>query len=136
MKLNIVHSGQGAATAFEDAAVLGTLFSKIQDASQLPDILSIYERLRKPRTTLLRSRSRAMQEVYQFSDGPLQQERDRQLRNHAPFDGFPNFLADPSLQSLLFGYNAIKEAEKAWETYLKGEWPSTRGKWNIGSQTD
>lgn len=116
--------------AFEDAAVLGTLLSKIRHQSQLPDILSIYERLRRPRTMAMRSRSYAMRDVYAFDDGPLQQERDRQLQEHAPFEGYPNFLADPSFQSSLFGYNAIEEATKAWDTYLRGEWPCTRGHWN------
>nr|UZP47902.1 FAD binding domain-containing protein [Cladonia uncialis subsp. uncialis] len=123
--------GQGAAMAFEDAAVLGTLFSKVQDSSQLPDILSIYEHLRKPRTSAMRAKSRAMRDVYAFEDGPLQRERDRQLQHHSPFDGFANFLADPIFQSFVFSYNAFEDAEKAWVRYLMGEWPSTRGCWDI-----
>lgn len=119
--------------AFEDAAVLGTLFGKIQHKSQIPDILSIYERLRKPRTMALRARSQAQRAVNGFKDGELQRERDRQLRQQQPFDGFPNFLADPGLQSLVFGYNAVKEAEMAWEIYLRGEWPSTRGLWCVSA---
>ena len=122
-------SGQGAAMAFEDAAVLGTLVSKSQHKAQLPDVLTIYESLRKPRTAALRDRSRAMRDVYAFDDGPLQQERDRQLREDSPFTGYPNFLADPTFQTSLFGYNAFEEAEKAWDVYLKGQWPSTRGQW-------
>ena len=129
-------SGQGAAMAFEDAAVLGTLFSKVQHHSQLSDVLSIYERLRKPRTMAMRDRSRAMRDVYAYDDGPLQEERDRQLKEHAPFEGYANFLADPSFQRSLFGYNAIEEAAKAWEIYLKGEWPCTRGHWNVQTWTD
>ncbi|KAL2041248.1 hypothetical protein N7G274_006193 [Stereocaulon virgatum] len=62
----------------------------------------------------LRSRSQAMHDVYEFDDGPLQQERDRQLQNHAPFDRYPDFLSDPVLQRSMFNYNAIDEAEKAW----------------------
>lgn len=120
--------------AFEDAAILGTLFAKVQHASQLPDILFIYERLRKPRTMAVRVRNSAMREPFEFVDGPLQQERDRQLRHQTPFDGFPNFLADPILQEFLFGYDAFAKAENVWETYLRGEWPSTRGKWNAASQ--
>ena len=114
--------------------MLETLFSKVQHKSQLPDILSIYDRLRKPRTTALRSRSQAMRDVYASDDGPLQQERDRQLQHHTPFHGFPNFLADPGLQKSVFSYNAIDEAEKAWDTYLRGEWPSTRGVCNVVSR--
>ena len=134
--LNAVDRGQGAAMAFEDAAVLGTLLSNIQHKSQLADILSMYERIRKPRTMALRDRSRAMRDVYAFNDGPLQQERDRQLQEHAPFDGYPNFLADPIFQKSLFSYNAVAEAERAWETYLRGEWPSTRGEWKLRSEAN
>ena len=74
--------------AFEDAAVRGTLFVKVQHKSQLPDILSISERLRKPRTTAVRIRNSAMRDPFEFVDGPLQQERDRQLLHQKPFDGF------------------------------------------------
>ena len=126
--------GQGAAMAFEDAAVLGTFFSKLQHKSQLDDILSMYESIRKPRTMALRDRSHAVREVLGFEDGPLQRERDRQLQEHAPFDGFPNFLADPKFQKSLFGYNAMSEAERTWEVYLRGEWPSTRGNWKLMSE--
>ena len=129
--LKILYSGQGAAMAFEDAAVLGLLSLKMQNKSQLPDILSIYERIRKPRTMEMRSRSRAMRDVYAMRDGPEQQERDRQLLQHAPFEGFPNFLADPVFQKWLFAYDALGEAEKAWKTYSRGEWPGTRGLWKV-----
>ncbi len=67
--------------AFEDAAVLGTLLHKIRHKIQLPDILSMYESMRKPRTTALRARSQAQQALNAFHDGPLQQERDCQLRH-------------------------------------------------------
>ena len=119
--------------AFEDAAVLGTLLRKIRHRVQLPNILSIYESIRKPRTAALRVRSQAQRAVNAFQDGPLQQERDRQLRNLQPFEGYPNFLADPGLQKRVFGYNAVKEADMAWDRHLRGEWPSTRGYWDISS---
>lgn len=125
--------GQGAAQAFEDCAVLGVLFSKIRCKSQIPDVLSMYERIRKPRAREVRIRAREMRNVYGMKDGPMQQERDRQLVEHAPFDGYPNPLADPVLQKWLYGYDAIAEAERAWQVYLKGEWPGTRGMWRKGS---
>ena len=106
--------------AVEDAAVLGALFSKMQNRAQIPEILFLYERLRKPRTKAVRERAQAIQKVYTLNDGPLQQERDRHLRELAPYEGYPNFLADPSLQRSLFGYDAIEEAEKAWRIHLNG----------------
>ena len=103
--------------AFEDAAVLGTLFSKIQHAWQLPNIALIFERIRKPRTTALLHKSRTIRDVLALNDGPLQQERDRQIGNQTAFEGSPNFLADPVFQPLLFSYDAIEEAENAWTSY-------------------
>ena len=117
--------------AFEDAAVLGVLFSKIQHKSQLPDILTIYEGIRKPRTTVVRNRSRAMRDIYAMEDGPMQQERDRQLLENIPFEGYPNYLADPVLQRFLFAHNATKEAERSWAKYSEGRWPCTRGMWRL-----
>ncbi|KAL8714651.1 MAG: hypothetical protein Q9220_001600 [cf. Caloplaca sp. 1 TL-2023] len=122
--------GQGAASVFEDAACLEVFFNKIQHRSQVPDILSIYERLRKPRTSMLRHRTRMMRDVYEFPDGALQVERDRQMLELAPFDGFPNFLADPTFKESVFGYRVKDDAERAWKIYSKGEWPSTRGMWD------
>ena len=120
-------SGQGASVAFEDAAVLGTLLRKIRYEVRLPDILSIYESIRKLRTVALRVRSWAQRAVNAFQDGPLQQERNCELRNLQPFEGFLNWLADPGLQKRVFGYNDVKEADMAWDRYLRGEWSSTRG---------
>lgn len=106
--------------AVEDAAVLGALLSKMQHRAQIPDMLFLYERLRKPRTKAIRDRARAIREVYTLNDGPLQQQRDRHLRELVPYEGYPNFLADPSLQRTLFGYDATEEAEKAWSIHLNG----------------
>lgn len=44
------YMAQGANSALEDAAVLGSLIAKAQDRSDLPGILQVYQRLRKPRS--------------------------------------------------------------------------------------
>lgn len=120
--------------AFEDAAVLGVLFSRIQHKSQLPDILSIYERVRRPRTMRMRRRSRIMRDVYAMTDGPAQEERDRQLLQDVPCEDFPNYLADPVFQKWLFAYNAMAEAGKAWEMYLQGNGQDLKAKENVRAQ--
>ncbi|CAD6594480.1 MAG: hypothetical protein ASARMPREDX12_009038 [Alectoria sarmentosa] len=125
---------QGAAQAFEDAAVLSALFTKIHHKSQIPDVLAIYERLRKPRAIALKERSRTMRDINGMPDGPLQQERDRQLLQHAPFEGYPNPWADPVAQNWMFGYDAYKEGKDAWNIYVKSEWPSTTGMWKVANQ--
>ena len=118
---------QGAAMAVEDGAVLGHLFSRATHPSQLKDLLLIYEKIRKARTTKVVQTSSLMRDVYHCRDGDVQQERDRQLRDEQPFEDFPNPWADPNLQRFLFGYGAYEEAEQAWKKYLEGRFMGTTG---------
>ena len=69
----------------------------------------------------VKHRSSAIRTINDIVDGPLQQERDRQLTEHEPFDGYPNPLADPVLSRWLFDYEAFEEVEKVWKIYKKGE---------------
>ncbi|KAI9036882.1 uncharacterized protein KD926_001197 [Aspergillus affinis] len=120
---------QGAALAFEDAAVLSVLFGAMQDKSQIPDILTIFEAIRKPRAMEMHRRVGMARDIWSMPDGPQQRERDRQLREHEPYDGYPNVLADPALTRWMFGYDAFEEARRAWRKFERGEFPSTRGTW-------
>lgn len=74
-----------------------------------------------------------MRVTHAYPDGPLQQERDRQLKQHKPFKGYPAAWADPVLQEYMWGYKVFEEAEEAWEKYMRGEWPGTRGAWRADS---
>jgi salicylate hydroxylase len=113
--------------AVEDGAVLGSLFEKVSDPSQLKDLLLIYERIRKARTTRIVKASSLMRDIYHCRDGDIQQERDRQLLEEPPFEEYPNPWADPGFQEYLFGYDAWAEAEGAWERYLAGRFMGTAG---------
>lgn len=44
------YMAQGANSSIEDGAVLGALIAKAHDKSDLPALLQIYQRLRKPRS--------------------------------------------------------------------------------------
>ncbi|CAF9926534.1 MAG: hypothetical protein ALECFALPRED_003465 [Alectoria fallacina] len=118
---------QGAAQAVEDGAVLGALFERIEQKSQISDILTIYERLRKERTTRVVKGSTALRDIFHMTDGERQQERDRQLTQQEPFEGYPNRWADPVFQEYLFGYDAFAEVDMAWTRYKKGTFPGTTG---------
>ncbi|KAK4694659.1 hypothetical protein P7C71_g2961, partial [Lecanoromycetidae sp. Uapishka_2] len=118
---------QGAAQAVEDGAVLGALFERIERHSQITDVLAMYERLRKDRTTRVVKGSTALRDIFHMVDGPRQEERDRQLTEHEPFEGYPNRWADPVFQEWLFGYDAFAEVEKAWKRYKQGTFPGTAG---------
>ncbi|MCJ1400746.1 hypothetical protein MMC11_003954 [Xylographa trunciseda] len=123
---------QGAAMAVEDGAVLGALFSQIAHPSQLKDLLLIYERIRKQRTTKVVTGSTHARDIYHCPDGDVQQERDRQFREEAPFEGFPNRFSDPAFQPWLYGYDAYREADDAWATYLRGRFPGTTTRFRAG----
>lgn len=54
-----------------------------------------------------------------MADGPLKDERDRQFLYETPTVGYPNPLADPFFQEWLWGFDATKTANSAWEAYLE-----------------
>jgi salicylate hydroxylase len=112
---------QGAAQALEDAAVLGALFAKAQNKDEIKDALDIYERLRKPRTSRVVQESSRYGAVMHLPDGEGQIERDRQMTDHEPFEGYPNRWADPVFQNYLFGYDADAVAAEAWNQYKAGK---------------
>nr|POE49046.1 fad-dependent monooxygenase ops4 [Quercus suber] len=119
--------GQGAAMALEDAAVLGELLGRMESKEQIGDVLTMFESVRQPRAFEMRRRSGRMREMYGMENGARQEERDRQLRQGDGWDGFANFLKDPVLVEWMFGYDAVAEANTAWERYVKGEFPGTSG---------
>ncbi|KAL8904742.1 MAG: hypothetical protein Q9207_003073 [Kuettlingeria erythrocarpa] len=98
---NTASRAQGAAQAFEDAAVLGALFSKVQNKGQIRNAIYKYEQLRKPRATKIVQESSANGMILHMLDGEEQRERDRRLRYEEPSEGFPNQWADPPLQSTI-----------------------------------
>lgn len=61
---------QGAAMAVEDGAVMGLLFEKLENGAQLKDILVIYERIRKARTTRIVKASTDYRDTFTCATGP------------------------------------------------------------------
>ncbi|QSZ32049.1 hypothetical protein DSL72_001618 [Monilinia vaccinii-corymbosi] len=100
---------QGAAQAFEDAAVLGTLFADIKDLSQIPDAMFAYEKLRKPRAMEVRKRTLDQKIMYGLHDGPHQEARDQQLALTTPME---------NMQEWLWGNDVLAEAKRMSEIVL------------------
>jgi salicylate hydroxylase len=119
--------------AIEDGYLLGSLLSRASFPSPilLADILTLYESLRKSRTTQIVKQSSHYQQIFHMHDGPRQEERDRQLIEYdaEPYDGYPNKWRDPVFQEWLWGYDAEEVVDAAWHRYLKGQFPLTRGGW-------
>lgn len=66
--------------ALEDAALLGSLLSRLSKPSQLAPLLHAYERLRHARTARTQASARFNQRVFHLPDGPDQRARDEQMR--------------------------------------------------------
>lgn len=107
-------SAQGAAQAIEDAGVLSALFAKITHPSQLPRVLKLYEKLRKPRTSRIVQASFDQGVAYMLPDGLEQRERDRKLAVKGAKQ-LPIRSIDPAFQAWMLGHDCVAEAERAWE---------------------
>jgi salicylate hydroxylase len=123
---------QGAAQGMEDAECLAQLFSQLTHHDQIPDVLKIFQDIRQERCVKIAKRAREYGKVLVYEDGPVQQERDRQLREHETFDGYPSPYLDVKLQDWVHGYDVAKAARETWEKYQKGEWPGTTGAYRWG----
>ncbi|KAM0276005.1 hypothetical protein ACHAQH_007175 [Verticillium albo-atrum] len=99
---------QGAAQAFEDAGVLGAIFSQPVGRDQIPDALRVFEEVRKPRASDVRHRTLDQKAMFSLFDGPDQEERDAGLRAGA----------DYGLFRWLWGYDAAESGREAWEQFL------------------
>ena len=88
--------------------MLRLLFLKMKSTSEIPEILSAFEKVRKPRTKYLGGRSLSMKEVFAIKDGEEQRTRDHQLLHEEPFEGFPNIFSDPVFSKFMWNYDAAK----------------------------
>ncbi|KAI0021829.1 FAD/NAD(P)-binding domain-containing protein [Xylariomycetidae sp. FL0641] len=103
---------QGAAQAFEDAAMLGTILGNITKKEQIPAAISVCEELRKPRATRIKQAAKAQKAVYALPDGPVQEERDANL-GKAPLG------SDTSPFKWVWEYDAAAEGTRAWQAITK-----------------
>ncbi|KAL8627514.1 hypothetical protein Q9189_006778 [Teloschistes chrysophthalmus] len=83
-------------------------------------VTSVYA---KPVHIRLSKRSTAVQDVFHLPDGPMQQERDRQMCEKT-FNGHLDPFADPPLLSYIYDYDAFQELKndglKVRSTYKAG----------------
>ena len=105
-------SAQGAAQAFEDAGFLGTLLDRLPDVSAIPAVLHSFQSHRRSRTMEVRLRSKEMRDVFGVMDGPEQVRRDQDISSDELEGRSPIMLANAWFRDWLWGYDAIKEAEK------------------------
>lgn len=130
---------QGANSAIEDGAVLGSLLGHIQSRDQVPQALALYQKLRKSRgesivretfkqvstskrTLFLHRKSSTKnctftkRDTFHMPDGPEQEARDEVFLSQLGKESkgpFPSRWTCPHVQPWLYGYDAYEEVEKA-----------------------
>lgn len=115
--------------AIEDAVVIGHLLGHlIEDFPpetlryKVPSLLKLYERMRKPRTTLNVQGALVNRKMNHLHDGPDQLQRDADLKNADYLSPNPWESADGPYQKQLLGFDITKDCEEkyiAWRREQK-----------------
>jgi salicylate hydroxylase len=141
----------GAGMSLEDGHILGLCLGKLKGKStaEKKQALEVYERCRRKRTERVVSRGNRQQYLYHVHDGEEQQERDRQLRAFAEFNGKGKITKeqyeakglkiedDPlawrwgGVGSWLLTYICEEDVEKRWQEV---EMESRRGSSRVGEE--
>lgn len=118
----VPYMSQGAAMAFEDAAALSVVLSRISSPKELRFALKVFEKERVRRTSMMQEASMVNSMIWHFRDGPFQEARDAAMRPEVegrPFLSSPNQWSDPVTQNWAYGYDAEKVVEEAWEEAVR-----------------
>ncbi|PYH78108.1 FAD binding domain protein [Aspergillus uvarum CBS 121591] len=105
---------QGANSSLEDGAVLGGLLGHMKQKSDLPQILRLYEKLRKSRGEAIVRETFKQRNDFHMPNGPEQEKRDQVFLSQLGKElkgAFPSRWTCPEVQPWLYGYDAIKEVE-------------------------
>ncbi|OTA54212.1 FAD binding domain protein [Hypoxylon sp. EC38] len=111
---------QGANSSLEDGAVLGRLLKYVTSRDKLAPALEMYQQLRKARGEAIAKEALGQRDSFHMPDGPKQEQRDAvflQYLNKEPPPHFPSRWTCPSVQPWLWGYDAVVEADKAYEAH-------------------
>ncbi|KAK1144495.1 hypothetical protein N8T08_005368 [Aspergillus melleus] len=107
---------QGANSSLEDGAVLGGLLGHLKSKSHLPQVLRLYESLRKSRGEAIVRETFKQRNDFHMPNGEAQEKRDQiflsQLGKKIQ-GAFPSRWTCPEVQPWLYGYDAIQEVENA-----------------------
>ncbi|KAI4865960.1 FAD binding domain protein [Hypoxylon rubiginosum] len=111
---------QGANSSLEDGAVLGRLLKYVTSREKLAPALEMYQQLRKARGEAIAKEALGQRDSFHMPDGPLQEQRDAVFLASLGKESMPHFPSRwtcPSVQQWLYGYDAVVEADKAYETH-------------------
>ncbi|KAI3553389.1 hypothetical protein CABS01_11971 [Colletotrichum abscissum] len=124
---SLPYQAQGAAMAVEDGAVIGRLLGLLKSSlgienmvPQIPEILKLYETLRKDRTTLNVQGATSNRKWYHVRDGPEQEARDAEMTGAPLTDGLSPTgwrLMDEDYRMELMGRDSVAEAIEAFQEW-------------------
>ncbi|KAK1600335.1 uncharacterized protein LY79DRAFT_585825 [Colletotrichum navitas] len=123
---SLPYQAQGAAMAAEDGAVLGKLLGLLKASAgdsmkqKVPEILKLYESLRKSRTTANVEGSMSNRKWHHVEDGPEQEARDAELRGMPLREGLSPTgwrWVDKEYQTELLGRDSVAEAVEAFKRW-------------------
>lgn len=103
---------QGAAQAAEDSAVLRQCLASYTD---LHAALKKYEDIRRPRASLIQSKTREHQYILHIEDGEEQKERDQKMRQNDEIN--PVFWGFEARRNWLFSHDAeqLDRNDQGWK---------------------
>ncbi|KAF3054872.1 3-hydroxybenzoate 6-hydroxylase 1 [Daldinia childiae] len=110
---------QGANSSLEDGAVLGRLLKYVTNRDKLAPALGLYQQLRKIRGEAIAKEALGQRDSFHLPDGPSQEQRDAIFLaslDKEPPPHFPSRWTCPTVQPWLYSYDAVVEADKAYET--------------------
>lgn len=120
------YQAQGAAMAVEDGAVLGRLLGlansrdkSASSASTIPEVLKLYESLRKARTTANVQGAVSNRKMYHLHDGPDQERRDDGLRKTDWRSASEWSFVDFDYSRHIMAFDAVQDCEEAFTGRLK-----------------
>lgn len=103
--------------AVEDGAALSAILAKVENRSQLPEALTVFEKVRRLRTSQMQEASLVNGKLWHYADGPEQRARDAAMEPEVLGQHFiesPNQWSDPQTQIWCYGYDAEEEVLKEW----------------------
>ncbi|KAL7622421.1 hypothetical protein AAE478_007926 [Parahypoxylon ruwenzoriense] len=110
---------QGANSSLEDGAVLGRLLKYVTSRNKIMPALEMYQKLRKARGEAIAKEALGQRDSFHLPDGPLQERRDAVFLagfGKEPSPHFPSRWTCPSVQPWLYGYDAVAEADNAYQS--------------------
>ena len=121
------YQAQGAAMAVEDGAALGILIGSLSQSqladrkTHVPNILRVYEAMRKRRTTTNVQGAIENRHLFQMADEREVEDRNRELKNADLTDIGKDCrwgYADLRYQKQLMGFDTIKDAREQFQAWV------------------